>query len=308
MPAALATTRRHPLWVVPLVAALAVGAFVLWPSTRSNAAPPSNDTCASPTPIALGQSLTGDTTNAANDYSAIVTPTTNPVTHAVPAAGPDVVFKLTLTDDQVSQVTVKAQFQVSLYATPVTDIGTVADCGKAFSSGVSKTFATDGPRLVLPSYAGVIEAHLFSTDWYIVLAGWTPNDKGPFEIGVSLADSFNSFGDNGQAVVGSLLPRFTTWSFSESSTRDQFREFITLESAQTQSVAISYFIDPSSPGAAGVANPTVKIVNLPAGQRVTVIANDPATGGVGPNLDFAVQIQGKCRPLLQPRRGPRCPG
>jgi hypothetical protein len=56
-------------------------------------------------------------------------------------------------------------------------------------------------------------------------------------------------------------------------------------------VTLTYLVDPGSPGFAGT-NPVVKTVNLPAGQRVTVVANDPPTGGAGPNLDFSLRITG----------------
>jgi hypothetical protein len=292
MSVAVYAVRRHPAWLIPLVVALAVGAVLLLPAVRSHAAPPSNDTCASPTTLVLGTSTTGDTTNATNDYNATVTPTTTPSTQAVPAAGPDVVYKLTLTSNELAQITVKAQFQVSTYATPVKEngaLGTIADCGKAFVPTGIEPFANDGGRLVLFGPSGGV-----LTDWYIVVDGWTATDKGPFEIGTSLASEINAqVGDNTEAVVGSLLPHLTKWNYSESSTRSGFREFITLESATAQTVSISYFLDPTSPGfTAGMANPTVTNVVLPAGTRVTVIANDPATGGVGQNLDFAFEVDG----------------
>lgn len=311
MSLAVGAVRRRPLGLVPLLAALAVGLFVLAPASRSQAAPPPNDTCgtngANAIPLTFGTFANGDTSQATNNYSAVVTPTSpSSPASAVPAAGPDVVYKIDLTTNQWSQVTVKAGFQASVYATLDThggslSLGSSADCGRALAVSTPNSqisiASNGGPILLLPPTNPGDPV----ITWYIVVDGWGSADKGAFEIGVSLAPLIDSGGttinlDNSQAVIGSVVRSLSTrnsqWDFSESSTRDGFREFITLSSDTTQDVTISYFIDPGSPGAAGLANPTLKTVHLPAGQRVTVIANDPPTGGVGQNLDFAFRVNG----------------
>src|SRR5262245_43585719 len=133
---------RARWWVIPLVAVLAVGAYLILPSTRAHSAP-TNDNCSSidTQPIlSIGSYVTGDTSTAANDYNAVITPTrtSGESANGVPSAGPDVVYRVTITGDESAKITVKAAFEVSLYAvpenvTPTAPIQLGPDtCGKAF--------------------------------------------------------------------------------------------------------------------------------------------------------------------------------
>src|SRR5687768_17235802 len=83
--------RRHPQIVIPLIIALAAVAFLLLPPSASDAAPPANDSCGvdgeNAQTLQIGEPLEGNTTEASNDYEAIVTPTATPSVSAVPAKG-----------------------------------------------------------------------------------------------------------------------------------------------------------------------------------------------------------------------------
>src|SRR5437016_2773818 len=109
---------RQRWWLIPLVAVLAIGTYLILPSTRGNTAP-TNDSCsniASQGTLHPGDVVNGDTTSAVNDYNATITPTTTPVKRAVPAAANDVVYRVAVTEGETPKVTVKAPYEVSLYA------------------------------------------------------------------------------------------------------------------------------------------------------------------------------------------------
>jgi hypothetical protein len=261
----------------------------------------------------MGSVVEGSTAEATDNYQAVITPSMGASPRAVPANGPDVVFRIDLTSNEFAAVIVKAPFQVSLYAAisaPDAGVGSPNDCGLATilgSSGGQVPFASSGGGpifLIASTTTGRV------VTYYVVVDGWTAADKGNFEIAVSrdvFLSSNQVYVNNTQAVTGSVLKgleglfqeltpvitglaaKYTRWDFSESSTRDGFREFITLSSDVAQTVTLTYLIDPTSPGFGGT-NPVVMTKSLPAGQRVTVIANDPSTGGAGQNLDFSLRI------------------
>ena len=305
MTLALRSARRHPMWLISLVAALAIGAVLVLPSSRSEAAPPANDNCgtngAGAQTLPLAVAVQGDTSEASDDYDAVITPTANPSQSAVPADGPDVVYKLTLTDGQFAQVTVKAPFQASIYATATSEgIGSPRDCGRAYRSVFGDSIevaANDGGSLLLFDISEDDDG--LSTDWYLVVDGWTTEDRGRFEIAASLTSlTTGLLGNNSQAIIGSLLfaleervDKFTQWDFAEGSTREDFEVFITLLSDVNQDVTVFYFADPTTLPA-GAANPIMRTVSLTAGERKTLRGTNPAEFGAGEGIDFATRVVG----------------
>jgi hypothetical protein len=293
---------RHPFWLVPLVAAVTATGFLFLPTSPSRAVGPGNDSCSSPVPLTSGTVIQADSSQAASNYKA--TTVTDTSTVIVPSAGPSLVYTLTLTDAQSATVFVIAPFNVSVWAASNSPANPTTPCGEA----QSVTFASaQNAIVVLPFFPSGTKA----TVWSIVIAGWTPNDRGVMKIATVMPSSACQFacealpigiagGDAAgvqssigaaQGAIASLQPKFTHWSFAESSTRDGLREFITLSSPVTQDVTITYNLDPSSPGFAGT-NPIAKTVHLIAGQRATVSAADGTTGGAGPNLDFSFTVDG----------------
>jgi hypothetical protein len=175
-------------------------------------------------------------------------------------------------------------------------------------SGANCTFDAQSPGPVL-LYKPAARSNINS----LAVVGHSPGDKGAFTIKASsfatqadlppdaamLPQDYMEQTTTATAATGPAADQtptttalYTQWTFTEGSTRDGLRMFITLLSKQSQTVTINYFIDPGSPGGAGLTNPVVRTVDLPANQRVTVIANDPPTGGVGANLDFSTEIDG----------------
>ena len=290
---ALSRIANHPVRSSLVAALLTAAAFLVFPISSSHAAAPANDTCSAPVPLTLGTVVDADSTQAADNYQA--TTISDTATVLAPSAGPDLVYTLTLTGTETAQVFVAAPFNVSLYAASNSPLTPTTPCGKSqFPAATAQNQIG-----LFPFFPpGTTE-----TVWSIVVDGWTAADAGPMEVGTTVGggcpftcEAIAIGGlDQASASLGSTLTdlksKSTRWSFAESSTRGGLREFITLSSPTTQDVTITYNLDPSSPGFGGV-NPVVRTVHLVAGQRSTVVANDAANGGAGPDLDFSFLVEG----------------
>src|SRR5207237_9294014 len=121
--------------------------------------------------------------------------------------------------------------------------------GKGINQNV-QSFASPGPTLALYDFS----QREGQTDYYIVVDGWRPTDKGHFEIAVTKGSVATIPSGETQAAVAGIgmqiqaataqitdqiqaasnPSQFTRWDFAESSTRTGLREFITLASETDQ--------------------------------------------------------------------------
>ena len=255
---------------------LGSGPFALTLSASAPELPPGNDTCATAEPLAAGAALPVVLRRAGSTALASVDHVTACGLGEPAEGGPDVLYVLHLAEPTALSVRVEAAFRSVLRLSH-------APCGVGEIVACRSGGSLD---------AGVVPAG----DYFLSLHGWGPDDSGPFELDVALAEPPSPCADRAELVDGQVFEASTAQAPNGTSGScggagpDRAHRLVLDDAAQVRVTLAADFAapvvylrrtcdDPATELHCVAGAAPLVVPNLPAGDYTLFVDSQDAAGG-----------------------------